>query len=183
LNDPLGTVSSDVRTGLKLAGGATLRFCFVFVLGGSVVSVALGDALGDCGGPEWGGCLGIVVIVIKIVASAVLGVVAALSHGVAVFFLRRTFAAMNTSHRVACSALAALAVLVVGFVALSLGAPGDAGWQLLFLVTLPFVLSLLVVPVVSRLRGAQRSPCLQGRRMTRIGLGVAGLKGKVGLLA
>ena len=145
---------NDAGTGRKLAVAAALRFWFAFILAGSVVGVALGSALDDCGGPEWGGCLGIVVIVIKVVASAVLGVVAALSHGVAVFLLRRTFIVMINAHQVASSVLTALAVLVVGFLVLALGPPGDTGWLFLLLVGLSFVLSLLVVPAVSRLRGA-----------------------------
>src|ERR1041385_4340358 len=145
--DPLATSSSGVGTGLKLARGAALRFWLTFILGGSVVGVALGGALGDCGGPEWGG-FGIVVIVIKDVASALFGGGAGLSHGVAVFLLRRTFAVMITSHQVAASTLTALAVLVVGFVVLLvLGPPEDAGGPLFSLVgLLAFVLSILVVP-------------------------------------
>jgi len=155
VNDPLATVSSDAGTGLKLARGAALRFWLAFILGGTVVGVAVIAALGRCGGPEWGGCLGGFVIVSMGVASTALGVVAALSHGVAVFLLRRTFGVMINSHRVASSGLTALTVLVIGYFVLTLGPPEEAGWRLLLLiVALPFLLSILVVPVVSRLRGA-----------------------------
>jgi len=159
MDSSLGTGSSDLGTGLKLAIGAALRFWFTFILGGSVVLIAANAMAqgGSCGGPEWGGCLGPFVIVVAVVASTVLGVVAALSHGVAVFLLRRTFAVMITSHRVASSTLTALAVLVVVFFffRLVVGPPIEAGWPLLIFVgPLPFVLSILVVPAVSRLRGA-----------------------------
>src|SRR5436190_912542 len=89
------------------------------------------------------------------VASTALGVAAALSHGVAVFLLRRTFRGMTDSHRVASSVITVLAVLFVGYFVLTLGPPEEAGWRLLVLVLpVPFLLSILVVPVVSRLRGA-----------------------------
>src|SRR5438034_2232077 len=50
---PLGTGSSGVDTGLKLAIGAALRFWFTFILVGSVVGDALTAARDACGGPEW----------------------------------------------------------------------------------------------------------------------------------
>ena len=155
----LWTGSSGVGTGLKLAGGAALTFWLTFILGGSVVWIAANAMAlgGSCGGPEWGGCLGPFVIVVAVVASTVLGVVAALSHGVAVFLLRRTFAVMISSHRVASSTLTALAVLVVVFFffRVVVGLPVEAGWPLLIFVgPLPFVLSILVVPAVSRLQSA-----------------------------
>jgi hypothetical protein len=152
----LATASSDVGTGLKLARGAAQRFWVTFLLGGSVVGAALGATLDACGGPEWGGCFGILDIGFDVLASAVLGVAAALSHGVAVFLLRRTFAVMITSHQVASSALTALGVLVAGFLGvLALGPRGEAWWPVLICAgPLPFVLSILVVRVVSRLRGA-----------------------------
>src|SRR5436309_212739 len=153
---PLGTGSSGVDTGLKLAIGAALRFWFTFILVGSVVGDALTAARDACGGPEWGGCLGFALLAV-VAASAVLGVVAALSHGVAVFLLRRTFAVMIGSHRVASSTLTALAVLVVVFFffRVVVGLPVEAGWPLLIFVgPLPFVLSILVVPAVSRLQSA-----------------------------
>ena len=103
-----------------------------------------------------GGCLGGFVVVSMGVASTALGVAAALSHGVAVFLLRRTFRGMTDSHRVASSVITVLAVLFVGYFVLTLGPPEDAGWRLLILVVpLPFLLSMVVVPVVSRLRGAR----------------------------
>ena len=102
-----------------------------------------------------GGCLGGFVVVSMGVASTALGVAAALSHGVAVFLLRRTFRGMTDSHRVASSVITVLAVLFVGYFVLTLGPPEEAGWRLLVLVLpVPFLLSILVVPVVSRLRGA-----------------------------
>jgi len=154
VNDSPTTASSDV--GLRLATGAALRFWFTFILGGSFAGLAINAAHGDCGGPEWGGCFGPFALVFVVVASTVLGVVAALSRGVAVFILRHTYAVMIHSHRVASSALTALAVVVVGSFVLSVGPREEAGWQLLIVVgLLPFLLSILVVPVVSRVRGAQ----------------------------
>ena len=152
---PLGTGSSGVDTGLKLAIGAALRFWFTFILVGSVVGDALTAARDACGGPEWGGCLGFALLAV-VAASAVLGVVAALSHGVAVFLLRRTFAVMIHSRRVASSALTALAVLVVGFFGVLALGPRGVAWLpvLIFVGPLPFVLSILVVPAVSRLQSA-----------------------------
>lgn len=159
MNHQLETVSSDVRAGVKLAGAAALRFWLTFIVGGIVADLAISTALGDCGGPDWGGCLGPFAIGVAVVASTVLGVVAALAHGVAVFLLRHTFMVMIHSYRVASSALTVLAVLVVGYFVLSLGPSEEVYRRLLMLVVpLPFVLSLLVVPVVSRLRGARRSP-------------------------
>jgi len=145
--------------GLRLARGAALRFWLAFILGGTVVNLAVNAALGSCGGPEWGGCLGPFAIVFSVLASTVLGVVAALSYGVGVFLLRRTFTVMIDSYRVASSAVTALAVLAVGYFVLTLGPADEVGWLVLMLVgPLPCLLSLLVVPVVSRVRGARRSP-------------------------
>jgi heme A synthase len=156
VNDPLATVSSDAGTGLRLVRGAALRFWFVFILGASVAGLAVNAAHGDCGGPEWGGCFGPFLIVFALVASTGLGLVAAVSYGVAIFLLRHRFALMVQSHRVASSALTTLAVLVVGYFVLTLGPPEEAGWRLVIVVgLLPFLLSIVVVPVVSRLRGTQ----------------------------
>ena len=153
--DSLGTGPSDVATGLKLARGAALRFWLTFIPGGSVVGIALGDP----GGPEWGGRFNIINTVGAVAVVAVVGVVAALAHGFAVFLLRRTYAVMITSHRMASSVLTALVVVGFGFFGVQgMGPPGEQEGGLplpVLLGLLPFVLSLLVVLSVSHLRGAR----------------------------
>src|SRR2546426_732105 len=134
---PLGTGSSDVGPGLILALGAA-------------VNASTGGSSHD-----WGPA---VTFGIAMIGSAFLGGVAGLSHGVAVFLLRHSFAVMIVSHRVVCSALIALAVLVTWFVWSSLSSAEQAFRSspfLLIFAGLPFVLSILSVTVVSRLPGTR----------------------------
>ncbi len=151
---------SDIRAGLKLARGAALRFWLFSILGGTVAIPAVAAARNDCGGPEWGGCLGPFLMIFALVTSTLFGVVAALSHGVAVLFLRHAFAGMNHFHRVTSSALTVLAVLVVGYVLLPLGTTEpmeseELGRSLLLAGFLPLLLSLVIVPTVRRLPSAR----------------------------
>jgi len=147
---PLGTGSSDVGPGLILALGAAVMFWFTFMVGAAAVNAYTGGSSHD-----WGPA---VTFAIAMIGSAFLGGVAGLSHGVAVFLLRHSFAVMIVSHRVVCSALIALAVLVTWFVWSSLSSAEQAFRSspfLLIFAGLPFVLSILSVTVVSRLPGTR----------------------------
>ncbi|SRR5712691_510434 len=150
---PLGTSSSDVGPGLILALGAAVMFWFTFMVGAAAVNaydISVGGSSHD-----WGPAA---TFAIAMISSAFLGGVAGLSHGVAVFLLRHSFAVMIVSHRVVCSALLALAVLVTWFVWSLLSSAEQAFRSspfLLIFAGLPFVLSILSVTVVSRLPGTR----------------------------
>lgn len=131
---------------------ATFIFWFTFAAGGAM---ALGfDVvfLGGAGGPEWGGVSGS--LFWGVVVSAIAAVPAAVFHAAAVLLLR-LMPAIVPSFRDASSALSAVAALVGGGLWLMVldqdGSIPD--WAPLIVIgPIPFVLSLLVVPLVARLK-------------------------------
>jgi len=147
-------ISSELKQALSLAGRAALTFWVTFVLA-SAVAIGVVPALHQ-GSPEWGGASGAVVI--GIIASVILGGVAGLCHGAAVFGLHRIYAGMDPPHRKAASVSTVLVVLLgVFFVLPVIGIEGDLG-QKPFLpswVALPFGLSIPVIAAVSLLPGAR----------------------------
>ena len=101
--------ASQLREAINIAGRAALTFWLTFVLI-AAVGIALAVVFGDVG--EWGPLFTFVAV---FVACAVLGAVAALSHGVTVVLLPDIYSGMDLPHRRASSAVTALGVILVVF--------------------------------------------------------------------
>ena len=150
---PLRVSSSKLTEALSLAGRAALTFWLTFVLAAAALSVF--DFARGASSHDWGPS---VQFVITMLWSTILGVVAALSHGVAVFILPGTYSAMDSTRRRASSAVTAIGVLLAASLVLPLlGIPGKAVQTpfILSWVTLPLGLSISFIAAVSLLPGTR----------------------------
>ena len=148
--------ASQLREAINIAGRAALTFWLTFVLI-AAVGIALAVVFGDVG--EWGPLFTFVAV---FVACAVLGAVAALSHGVTVVLLPDIYSGMDLPHRRASSAVTALGVILVVFLVLGPGIE-DRTQQVPFIlswVTLPLGLSIPAIALAAanaRLRARKTS--------------------------